>query len=243
MRILSLNNRKFIKDFKLPLIATAVFGVMLFGMVLSRTLERVALANVLDNNSSIGGDYATLLSNDKVDELKKGEVENQVNTSSQNNSTSEPNSTQNSPSTETSFTVSPDPEPTPTPETPATPAPGPAPVFSATIDSMVFKGARLECTSGTQSPTSCTKFYSFEAKVVSQNGPGKIDYSWTINPSSGANNGTINVGTGQTSSIIEKSFGIPCSVTTINFVYVQLRLISPNLVGSAPIQQPHKCFN
>lgn len=209
MRLKLTPKKQFFKDYRLPLEATLLFGVIIAVMMFSRAYDRLALADVLGSNSNNRNDYATLLSNDKTDEIKKNDVSTQ-------DATSTAAKTTTSASTPFSVSPAPPPEDTSTPNDPTdtggsdpTPPPPPPP-FGAVVDGIVMEGAFLEC-SGGSGTTDCSKRYVFRAVVHAYNGPGSIVYSWQGTRPEIYKDGNLTVGTGETLTPIHRDFRLPCN--------------------------------
>jgi len=239
MRLNLIPKKQFFRDYRLPLEATFLFAVIIAVMLFGRAYDRLALADVLGSTTGNGKDYATLLSNDKADAIKKNDVSSQDNTKTEASS---------SPSATTPFSVSPtpppaDPAPTDNPpdtggDDPVPPPPPPPPPFGAVIDNLAMEGAFLECSGGTGS-TDCSKRYVFKAVVHAYNGPGSIVYSWQGTRPEIYKDGNLTVGTGETLTPVYRDFRLPCNQPTMFSIKVVITQPYPS--QSQTLTMNHFC--
>lgn len=234
MQILLKSTKRFVKDYRLPLEATLLFILTVLVMLFARNFDRLALADVLGNKTGAGSDYAKLFSNDKVDDLKKNEVGIQEN----GNEKSTGAIASAAPAVTTPFTISPNPPPPNVPPPPGSP-PGPTPIFSASIQGLVFEGSYMECAGIGENNQECSKRYVFRAGVRAENGPGTIAYSWESTVAEAQENGGFSVGSGETFTPLRKDIKLPCSQPRM--FSLQLVLSQPNTAESNILQQHHSC--
>lgn len=211
MRTIRRPTPQFLRDYKLPLRATAVFIVLLSVMGVTRTFDYLALDDILGDATSQGTDYASLLSSDKTDELQKNNVEEET-----------ASAAQPEPSAPTVTTVN------NTPQTPATapsggtttqdddeestPSSGP---FTVDVSSFSFKTAPSGPFPCSTSSGQLCKFYDLTAGVKSFNGPGTVRYRFAWRSSSNSGNteqGSYNAQSGEGFAKIDQRFTLSCNL-------------------------------
>ncbi len=256
MTLNHLRLKQFIKDYNLPLQTTAVFIAVILVLLFIRNHERSILADVLASQTNGGQDYAALLSNDKVDDLKKNEVAENEQLSSPTSSaggdtstpfTVTPNST--SPTTTATTTTT---STTTTTQEPTTPPSGgttttqPAPFSASIVQFRHENTSPLQCPTGGSGGSgqgngtqNCYKIYYFSATVKTINGPGNVGYGWESNVDWGDGSGNFAVGSGETFTPLIKQVPMPCTQTTP--LKLQLYLVSPNQASSETLTITHSC--
>lgn len=241
MRTVKLPSSQFIKDYRLPLQATAVFILVLVMMLGARLYDHRALADVLGSKTSNSGDYASLLSNDKADDLSKNDVttEEAAKKATNSNSTSDSAPISATSPSNVPFTVSPSPPPpalVPPEEDDGNETDPPAPLFTANVESLVLESSSSNCAFINGLMQTCSKKYIFRASTKTMNGPGKVSYAWLgESPSSGE----FLVGSGVIYTPVRKEINLPCNPQK-NFV-VQFKINSPNPSESNPLPIDHRC--
>lgn len=229
MRFTKILAKQFFKDYRLPLETTFLFVLIVVIMLLARTFDRIALANVLGSKTGNSTDYAALLSKDKVESPTK----NDINTPEVIKETIKPST-----NTPTQFTVSPNPPPTSVSPAPGTPS-VPTPPFSANIVGLVLEGSAMECSGGGLNIQDCSKRYIFRAGIRAINGPGSIHFSWQGSVPEIIENGVFSVGSGETYTPLRKEVKLSC-VQPMMFS-IQLSLSQPNSDQSNVLEQYHSC--
>lgn len=220
--------KQFLKDYRVPLEATIVFIIIILFMLFTRTVDRLALADVL--GSKTDSDYATLLSKDRDDEFKK----NDVSTADETEVATTP-----SPTTSTPFTVNPN---TVSVDPPVDTGgePEPVPPFSAQIDGpLVLEGTNIECSGTSGNNLECYKRYIFRAKIFAQNGPGMIAYSWQGSVQEANEEGSFDVGSGESYTPLHKIVVLPCQLPMA--FEIELKLTQPTASQSNIVTNYHSC--
>lgn len=260
--MLSEKIKHFAKDYRVPLLGTGIFVAILLTIILIRTYEKSALADVLPRKTSSTQDYATLLSNDKADKFNKNNVSesspstNNNKTQIASNNPSSSNTSSNAPSntfTDTTFnnttvnsSESTSTNPAPPPASPTSPPPSqtpPPPPFSVSITNM------FEDTS--QNPRNCSdqvcqETLNFKANLAATNGPGVIQYMWgwylcpssvtncsaSSSPSSGNHPGSISAPTGSSAPQVLQDIMVTCQKGQNYVLNVQFGVSSPNTTST-----------
>ena len=239
--------RQLIRDYRLPITATAVFIAIVVFMVVGRLQARSVLGQILAVNNSGTKGYANLLSKDKSDLFTKSDVGD---TGPAQSGENRPFSTNGS-SSGTSDTATSGGTSAPidggsssgTGGGTSTPTPGPAPVFGASVvDFRQDKAPELQCSSGPPNNPGnllkCSKIYSFVASVQTLNGPGTVSYGWLYSVS-GSNNGSYNASSGTSTSTLRNEITLSCR-NPGNFT-AQFVVNSPNSSKSQVMQISHNC--
>lgn len=239
----------FIKDYKVPLSATAVFVLVVLALFLLRNYDRSVLAESLSGEGSGGKDYATLLSKDKADGFNKKNLTAEEKTDLTNPS---PTAASQRPSTSPSFTVTGPSQSTTTPPAGSTPSATTTPPptsgdspptasFTADVTGLREDGASpVECKVSTI-PTSsqCVRRYHFTAEVEAYNGPGTVAYEWRISVP-GSSTGSFSAGSGESLTLLNKVVVISCSTPSGPFK-IQLGVTNPNQSKSNDLEVMHDC--
>lgn len=221
--------RRFVRDYSLPVVMTAVFLFLVITASLVRVLQQTSLANLLAGVTTMGQDYETLLSKDKVDELKKNSDNSQpaapapagtpssfaINTNSGSDSSSGDN-----PPTSGGETTLP-------------------PVFGASIAYFQQDSVVLDCTTPKPKKQSCSKRYNFGAGIRTQNGPGSVSYGWRSNLQSALEDNSISVGGNEMLTPLQKSITLAC--LPASSFSLQLIISSPTPTQSATSSIDHNC--
>lgn len=248
--------RQFTKDYRLPLQATALFIIIVLLMLLLRFYEQSVLAGVLDSGSNKSRDYASLLSVDKNDDLKKNDVNEAANpeatvtdkpvsssTASAPLTISPSGGGGNSPTSSTGTSTPPAPSPggttPPAPPPPAEPPPPPAEPFTASIEDIGLESQHQICETSLTSLNKCYKVYNFKGEIKTLNGPGEVGYGWRSSLSSANEDGKFSVGSGETFTPLGKVIKLACD-QPLQFG-VRLIIRSPNSVQSDTVNVSHKC--
>lgn len=232
-----LNTRQFVRDYRLPLAATLAFVIIIVLLFVGRLQERGSLGQILATGKS-GGDYASLLSNDRSDDFIKRDVsaDDKAAGSSDRASTvtTAPASSGTVPSTQTTPGTS-----GTTPGSGSTPAPAP---FSAAItDFRQDQSPSLQCPGGllgNLNINKCTKTYSFAANVQTANGPGSVGYEWKYNVD-GSSDGSFVAASGTNVTTLHSQVTLSCK-DRITFT-ARFRLTSPSAAESTTMQINHAC--
>ncbi len=231
----------FLRDFKLPLGATALFFVIVLGLLFTRIYERSILATALSDEINKGQDYASLLDS----------TNNALTAANESNSTSEINSTTGNAAAATpaiAFTVTPNsPTSTTTGGTTGTDSvPGdneatPVPVFSSSITEFHQSGNPTQACNGGLvagiAAANCTRTYSFVATVKTINGPGQVSYRWSSDVQ-GERNGTFNVSEGETFTQIPNTVTVSCK--SPDTFFVEFTVQTPS-ASSKRVRVEHQC--
>lgn len=226
------------KDYRLPMIATTVFAIVVLLMLLFRYQAATTISEVL-SNSTANSNYGSLLSNDGIEGLNSpGRAEENATTPTTNAASNE---------REESFTVSsgnnptssPSPPPPPPPGTDPTPPPPPPPPppFDAKVKQLNLVNSSQSC-AGPIGFGSCSRRYEFKGAVETYNGPGLVKYGWDSNFPEANSDGEFNAGPGQGLTTLNKVINIPCGHTSR--IVLRLRIDEPNQ-HSKSIEFDHSC--
>lgn len=234
MKYIKKPSNQFIKEYKLPLGASFAFVVVLLVLLSNRTINRIAIADVLGKNSD--NDYSKLLSSDKNDEFKKNDTPNEP---------VAPETISAPTITNQTFSVAPNPSPSPPPTQTdpgqTVPPPTPPQPFSANILAVEFIGSGyVDCNGGeAPPPTNCFKKYLYRAKYRTVNGPGIVNFRWDGNPDTIDSSGSFSAPSGENYTFELKEFKLPCTATyTFKLKFI---ISSPNYSESAEQSQDHYC--
>ena len=224
-----LRQHTFWGDYRLPLVLSAVFVVVVVAAGGIRIYQRGALAKLLTQVSTVGQNYTSLLSNDKTNPV----IRNNGNAL-------------NTPGTGTtqggSFSVAPGSTGTPTGSGGSAgsgSSSGQTQPFTAAIASFTQGSVTLECSSGQHNKAKCSKRYAFTATVSTQHGPGTVQYGWRSNWQAAIADSSYSAGSGSTQQPLTTSLLIPClDPGTYNLQFV---LTSPAQAQSATLSFTHNC--
>lgn len=231
--------RHFSKDYNVPIVLTAIFIIFFISIVVLRIQQRASLTNLLADTTTIGGDYDTLQSTDREDEV------------SASDDTDLPIPA-GSP-TSTSFNSGEDTTTQPTDTTPSgtnggtndgtngntggggsTPQP-----FAASVASFQQTDTKLECTTPIPVRVNCSKRYMFTADVRTQNGPGDVTYGWRSNVAAYNEDGSFSASSGRERRTLHKDFLVACR--NEGTYSLRLNVFSPNQTQSSTLSVNHHC--
>lgn len=237
MKYIKKPSNQFIRDYKLPMVISVVFILVVSLLLINRTINKIALAEVFSKTNS--NDYNNLLSN------------NSDNTKTSSNTTADQQEADKP--ANTPFSIAPSPttpptiqDPLPSPNNPPNqPAPPPTPPpmpFGVSVQSLSFVGSELiYCSSGPGGAnTPCYRKYFYKSKLQTYNGPGTVKYRWEGTFDEINSNGSYSAGSGDQITTLNKDFQIPCSVPQQTF-YIRFLTTEPNESSSAPLSQYHDC--
>lgn len=233
MKYIKKPSNQFLKEYKLPLGASFAFVIVVIALLFSRTVNRIALTDVLGKNSN--NDYSKLLSSDNKDTFQKNE--------SIGESTAPETSTQQTP--KPSFTVAPNPTPPPTHTDPGQPTPPPTPSpFTASVMGFGFLRAEYEYCSpdygGAGTPYRCYKKYLYKGRIRTINGPGTVKYAWEGNFDVINSSDSFSVTSSEAYTDVSKEFKLSCNLAGQQ-IKIRLKTIEPN-TSEAPWQDKlHEC--
>lgn len=223
--------RKIYREYKLPILVTSLFLVIVVAALSLRASQRSSLANLLATASSIGEAYNTLVSQDKTDDLKRN-----------NDTDANTPNTQTPAGSPSSFAINANNPQTSTPNgsnSTTTPDTTPPPVFSASIAYFRQDGVVLNCSTPKPKRQTCSKTYTFGAGVRTQNGPGAVTHEWRSNLPGAIEGGGFSVGGGDALTPLQKTVTLAC-IDTLSFS-MQMNVLSPNLTRSATLNIDHNC--
>ncbi len=230
----------FVKDYRLPLWSTVGLIVILAALLLLRSYERIVLAGVLGDSSSVTGDYAKLISKDSDVNLQKNEVDKEkaateTQQTSQSTSTSI-NSTGDSSAGNTTAAPAAASEPT----TGAASQPPAAP-FSAAISGFSFMGKSEPTPCDTTSGSEMCKTYYFKADVSTSNGPGTVSHKlrWNFGTLASEQTGSFTAPTGSGITQVPNQVKLRCAQSG-NYTF-QFFLTSPSAASSVTVPINHSC--
>lgn len=213
----------FVKDYSLPLAATAIFLLLVLGATLLRVSQRASLAGLLSDVTRQGKEYGTLLGRDKPETVTKNtdnpELPADVTPAGSTSSFGVTNTGSQSSGSGGGGS--------------------PAPVFSVAIASFQQDGVTLECTTPKPKLQTCSKRYVFSAGVRTLNGPGGVSYSWRSNLSSALEDGSFSAGGGEVLTIRQKAISLACD--TPSSFSLQFVVLSPSFTQSATLNTNHNC--
>lgn len=229
------NVKQFMRDYRLPVVASILFIVVILFLFVGRLREHNALGQIIAVNKS-GGGYANLLSQDKADDFVKRDVsaDDAAAKDSANQQTSATSSATRQSTTITNPVTSGG-GPTPNPIV----APQP---FAATItDFLEDQSPSLQCPNGLLGNINlnkCNKVYSFAASVRTTNGPGNVNYGWEYSVS-GSSTGNFVAASGTNIVTLHNQLTLSCkNPGSFNAKFV---LTSPSTAQSATLQINHTC--
>lgn len=249
--------RSFANNYKLPLIMTLFFCIIVLAIAGIRFFEKTSLVSLLPQVTRGGDDYATLLIGDEADRFEKGD------TSFTPPSTSD--DAQAPAGTSTSFTLNADNPPsnsntgsgttnneggnqsnnggssggnggsggdnsTPTP-----------PPFASSIAYFQHSDTVLECPGIRLVKGQCSAVYTFSAGVSTTNGPGNVQYSWVSNIQDGNANGSYNAPAGSATTPLQQKITLRCNQT--QSFSMQFIIHAPTTTQSSPKTINHNCDN
>ncbi|HEX7259490.1 MAG TPA: hypothetical protein VF272_00995 [Candidatus Saccharimonadia bacterium] len=218
--------KRFAKDYSLPLAATVLFGLLITGSVVLRMSQRASLADWLDAATNDGKYSSTLLSQDKPEEVTRGnDTPQQL--------------TQTPEGSPTSFAISPNNQPVANPSTPPGGGTPLSPLFSVSIAYFQKGETTLECSTPKPKPKTCSKQYVFNGGVRTQNGPGNVTYSWRSSIQSLTASGSFTASRGEALAPLQKIVTMPCD--TVSDFSLQLVVLSPSFVQSTVFNTNHNC--
>lgn len=241
--------KQFLKDYRIPATATAVFLLILTAIFLIRAYELSVLASALPKSTSAEKDYASLLSADKPEDFQKNEVTDEP--SEQDTSNQEPSTstTGGDSSTFTDTTVSsggdsgggssgggeedPPDEEDPPVETPP---------FSATVIRVYRDSA------GNGLPTSCSGAVcnyalSFGSEISTTNGPGDVKYrwGWAYKTATGFSDGSFSAPSGSATTNVNKTVPVTCNIGERFELTVGIMTTQPTPTSAKTIVYPIGC--
>lgn len=234
MKYIKKPSNQFLKEYKLPLGASFAFVIVVIALLFSRTVNRIALTDVLGKNSN--NNYSELLSSDNKDNFRKNESIGESAT---------PDSTTPSPTTKPSFTVSPNPTPPPVQTDPGqpTPPPTPSPFTASILGFGLYKTEYEYCSpdyGGAGTPYKCFKKYFYKGRIKTVNGPGTVKYEWEGNFDDINSSDSFSVTSSEAYTDVSNEFKLSCSLAGQQ-IKIRLKTIEPN-ISEAPWQgQMHDC--
>lgn len=246
-----------VKNFRLPLLATAIFIMLAASLIWLRLHERNVLSELFSRNKAQGQNYAALLSRDRTDEFVKNKTKND----SQGGSSIRGNQSASTPSTETSTTdnanpatvtsssppttTSPQPSVVVSPSNPTSPTPPPPPPPPPSITSFNAKFYLFQhsttmpvtCDGGSTS-NNCYRIYRFDAVIHYTSGPGTVKYTWR-NSKTGDKNESFVAGAGEDYIHVFTETQISCNLP--GSFTAQALITSPNAESSDIVTLNHAC--
>lgn len=239
--------QQFMKDYKLPLLATILFFVIVLLMLLVRFYEQSVLAGVLDGRVNSSQDYASLLSVDKSDDLKKNNTDesgkpvavkpSEASTPSQSSDPLTINPSGSASTTPTDSDGSP-PSP-PTNGDPIEPTPVPNEQFKAFAENTGLESEYQVCEFLPPNTSKCSKVYIFKGLIKTFNGPGIVGYSWRSTLAGFDQDSEFPAGPGETFTNVNKIIKLDCS-QPVQFG-IRLVIRSPNFNQSDTVNVSHSC--
>lgn len=221
----SVGVRHIARDYSVALIATGAVVIVVAGALFIRLSERSTLADLLLGGSNTSQGYATLLSKDKADELKRNTNNDQANPAPAG-----------APS---SFALNPGGSSGSGGSTPGGGGGGTTPAqFSSSIASFQQIDNALEC-SGKINKPGCSKRYTFTAEIRTQNGPGVVSYGWRSNLTSSNEDNSFGAPSGNGLKVLQKEIVVPClSPGTYS---LRLDIFAPTATQSNTLNFDHNC--
>lgn len=222
----SVGVRHIARDYSVALIATGVVVIVVTGALFIRLSERATLADLLLGRSNTSQGYATLLSKDQADALKRNEANDQTARAPAGNPSS--------------FAINSDGGSSTTPP-PSGGSGGttPPPPFSASIDSFAQGSVNLECSSSKPNKGSCSKRYVFDGGIRTQNGPGTVNYGWRSSLASANQDSSFAAGSGSVLTLVQQQVILACN-SSVSFS-MQLVITSPSPTQSTTLNIDHNC--
>lgn len=239
--------RQFVRDYRLPLVATLLFIGLVIFMSAGRMHDRAVLGEILSVSGSTGQDYAALLSKDSPDGFQRNDVPADENGEQVSRSSGSRQITINTSPANGTTSTSPSASSSPASPPPASPSPAPGPspapaIFSASIsDFGQSRAAELQCSSGSATGGNilkCSKVYSFAANIKTLNGPGTVNYEWRYSVS-GSANGSYAASSGTNITPVSNQLTLSCR--DAGTFTAQLVVTRPGSVASQTLTINHSC--
>lgn len=213
----------FWSDYTLPLALSLVFLILVIVAGGIRAYQQGSLAKLLAAAATVGQTYSSLLSNDKTNPATR-DTANDLGVPA--------GSTQSG-----NFVVVPGSAGSGSAGTGS--SPGPSLPFTAAITAFTQSSVTLECSSAQQNKAKCSKRYAFSAVVLTQHGPGTVQYGWRSNWQAANTDASYSAVGGTAQKTLTTSLLIPClSPGSYNLQFV---LTAPVQAQSSILNFVHNC--
>lgn len=254
------------RGYKIPLIATTVFVAIILTLGVVRQFQKTSLLTLISRATNGGESYSTLLSIDESEEFTQDDTtepeRNDSGTIVSRGDSAQTTSTPFTFSEETTSSSSGSSSSGSSGSGSGSSGGGgssgsgsgsgssgggdsggddmPPPPFSASIASFAQGSTTLQCNNPSKPKLgTCSKVYSFAARISTNNGPGTVSYSWQSSQSSGSGGGSLSAGEGSAITSVSRDITLPCNKP--DSFTIQFTISSPSVQNSNIISVNHNC--
>lgn len=239
--------KKFTAEYRLPVIASAIFLLIVSVFGVQRQFERRSLLELINTVSANENGYSNLISADQIDQFTRNDTSeseealNQTLTNDDSTRNANVNSTQN---TSASFPINNDDWSNDggsgSGDGGSGSDPPPSPPFAASIESFAQTNVTLQCNNPSKPKKgTCSKVYGFSAGVRSSNGPGAVSYTWQSDADGGSGSGSFSAASGTSVTALSREVVLACNKSSsfsMSFI-----INAPSQVASNNINVSHNC--